>query len=247
MTSPPAGLKTKTAIIIGASSGIGESLAEHLSGVGYRLVLTGRRTQRLDALRERLSGDNVVQYMDVSAVDGLEDQFERALDTVGKADLVVISAGIGHPNPSLDVSLEQETLNTNVRGFVTLACAAFRHFERQGGGHLVGISSVAGQCGNAGAPAYSASKAFVSNYLEGLRLRSLKDGLNITVTDIRPGFVDTAMAQGEGLFWVASPQRAALQIVNAISRKSRRAYVTKRWRLIAWLLKWSPDWLLKRM
>ena len=78
-------------------------------------------------------------------------------------------------------------------------------------------------------------KAYMSNYLEGLRKKAHKENLPIAVTDIKPGFVDTEMARGEGKFWVASPQLAAEQIYSAIVHKKSHAYITRRWRLIGWL------------
>jgi short-subunit dehydrogenase len=87
----------------------------------------------------------------------------------------------------------------------------------------------------------------MSNYLEGLRIKARRAGLPIAVTDIQPGFVDTAMAQGHGLFWVAPPQKAARQIYKAIQRKAKRAYVTKRWSVIGWLLKILPDFIYSKM
>ena len=92
------------------------------------------------------------------------------------------------------------------------------------------------------APAYNASKAFVSNYLQGLRQKFSKLRLPIIVTDVQPGFVDTAMAKGD-VFWVTSPKQAAQQIFDAIRKQKKHVYVSKRWRLVAWLLKAAPDWL----
>ena len=71
--------------------------------------------------------------------------------------------------------------------------------------------------------------------------------LPIAVTDIQPGFVDTAMAKGEGLFWVASPQKAALQIYETIRKRKKHAYITRRWRLIGWALKIMPDFIYHRL
>jgi short-subunit dehydrogenase len=87
----------------------------------------------------------------------------------------------------------------------------------------------------------------VSSYLQGLRQKIAKLGIPIYVTDIRPGFVDTAMAKGEGLFWVQSPQKAAGQIYEAIQNKRKVAYITKRWRLVAWILKALPDAIYHRI
>lgn len=107
---------------------------------------------------------------------------------------------------------------------------------------IIGASSGIGRA----APAYSASKAFVSNYLQGIRYRFNKLKLPIYVTDVQPGFVDTPMAAGNR-FWIASTETAARQIVAAIHRRRKRVYVTRRWRLIAWLMKIVPDGLYSKL
>jgi short-subunit dehydrogenase len=101
--------------------------------------------------------------------------------------------------------------------------------------------------GNGFAPAYSASKAYVSNYAEGLNIKAGKLKAHIVVTDIRPGFVKTKMAKGEGQFWVAPVEKAARQIRAAIAAKKRVAYVTKRWWLIAAIMKRVPYWLYRKI
>ena len=130
---------------------------------------------------------------------------------------------------------------------LSAAGVAFKHFSQQGQGHLVGISSIAALRGGSKAPAYNASKAFMSNYLEGLRKKAFEDNVAITVTDIQPGFVDTAMAQHKDKFWVASPKQAAEQIYTAIRNRKKQAYITHRWRLVGWLLKVLPNWLYQRI
>ena len=132
-------------------------------------------------------------------------------------------------------------------GFTALAVVCMNYFIQRKTGHLVGISSIASIRGSDSCPAYNASKAFMSNYLEGLRVKARKSKLDISVTDIQPGFVDTAMAQGEGLFWVASPSKAANQIFRAIQQKKKRVYITKRWAIIAWLLKVLPSCLYAKI
>ncbi len=128
-----------------------------------------------------------------------------------------------------------------------MANIAMHHFLSKGSGHLVGISSIAAIRGDDTAPAYNASKAFISNYMAGLRKKISKARLPIVVTDVQPGFVDTAMAKGDGLFWVASPQKAAHQIYTAIEKKKKHVYVTKRWKLIGWLMKIMPEFIYNRM
>jgi len=236
----------KRAIVIGASSGIGKELAIVLSRNGYAVGLTGRRIDLLEELSKKLSNPAFTKQMDISDCSKAMDLLENLIEEMGGVDLVVISAGIGFINSDLIWGKEEKTIDVNVRGFAAMANVAFRHFVREGRGHLVGISSIAAIRGSGKTPAYNASKAFMSNYLEGLKINASKAGLPILVTDIQPGFVDTAMARGVGLFWVASPQKAARQIHKVIQRMSKHAYVTKRWSLIGWLLKVIPDFLYSR-
>ena len=192
---------------------------------------------------ETLPTQTVVATMDVTdATDARRGFFELA-ETMQSVDLVVISAGVGHLNRDLEWGLERETVDVNVRGFAAIATAALEWFDDHDGGHLVGISSVAARFGSPDSPAYNASKAFVSAYLEGLRYRQ-KD---VTITTVEPGFVDTEMAMGEDLFWVASPETAATQIARAIDRKREHVYVTRRWRLVAWFISVLPPFLRRRL
>ena len=110
----------------------------------------------------------------------------------------------------------------------------------------MGISSIAGLRGSRYAPSYAASKACVSNLLEGLRYYVAHTDADITVTEILPGFVDTAMAQSDHIFWCAPVPVAAKQIIAAIRKRRSRAYVTRRWRLIAWAMRLMPDFLYRK-
>ena len=159
----------------------------------------------------------------------------------------VLSAGTGFINPELDWDREQQTIAVNVSGFSAMINVAVDHLQTKGSGHIVGISSLAALRGGAETPAYNASKAFVSNYMQGLRHKFSKLRLPIVVTDVQPGFVKTAMAKGDGLFWVASPEQAAHQIFDAIRKRRTHVYVTKRWRIVAWFLQAAPDWLYHRL
>jgi short-subunit dehydrogenase len=212
----------KKAVVIGASSGIGRELSLLLGSSGYALGLAARRVELLEELAGKLPAA-VVRGIDVSSPHQAMERLELLIKDMGGVDLVVISAGTGHLNPELEWELELDTIAVNVTGFAAMANVAMRHFMEQGRGHLVGISSIAALRGGAAAPAYNASKAFVSNYLQGLRQKVGRLGLPITITDIQPGLVDTAMAKGEGLFWVQSPDKAAAQIMEAIraQKKSR--------------------------
>jgi len=237
----------KKAIVVGATSGIGCALTRLMLSHGYTVGAMGRRIDLLDALRIETSDKLLVRKVDVLSAEKAMETMESLIDEMDGVDIVVISAGTGFINPQLEWSKESETITTNVLGFSAVANVAFNHFIQQRRGCLVGISSIAALRGSGDSSAYNASKAFVSNYLEGLRLNVLKKRLPVTVMDVRPGFVDTAMAQGDGLFWVASPEKAAVQILGAIQHKKNHLYVTKRWRFIAWLMKSLPESIYKRL
>ena len=234
------------AIIVGASSGIGAAVARQLADDGWALGLAARREARLanlaDELSARYPGRTFLhRAIDLRDGDVAVEHFDRLVADLGGVELVVISSGVGHENPPLDWPPEAETVAVNVAGFTAIAVAAMRHFEARRSGHLVGLSSLAALRGHGDAPAYGASKAFVSRYLQALRHRVAARKLPIAITDIQAGFVDTAMAKGEGLFWVAPVEKAARQIVAAIRRKRSHVYVTRRWRIVAWLLRILPD------
>ena len=119
--------------------------------------------------------------------------------------------------------------------------------QAMGGGHLINISSVGGTRGSGVAPAYNASKAYQINYMEGLRQKAAKLPFAVYTTDIRPGFIDTAMAKGEGLFWVTPVDKAVKQIKKAISDRKKVAFISKRWKYVAWLFKLIPSALYCKM
>lgn len=87
----------------------------------------------------------------------------------------------------------------------------------------------------------------MSHYLDALRHKFAKLRSKVIILDVKPGFVDTAMAKGDGLFWVAAPEKASMQILKAIDRRSTHVYVTRRWRLVAWVLRLLPNALWNRL
>jgi short-subunit dehydrogenase len=236
----------KKAIIVGASSGIGKALAVELATKGYKVGITGRRETLLSALKATNPDHYVEKSFDITHLNS-NKQLNDLANELGGLNLLIFCSGIGDMNPTLDFGIEKKSIDVNVAGFTQIADWAFTYFEQQGSGHLVAISSIAGIRGIDHAPAYNASKAYQINYLEGLRKKAAKKKIAVAVTDIRPGFVNTAMAKGEGLFWVASPEKAAKQILYAIQQRKRVAYVSRRWVLIAWLLKMLPKWIYEKM
>ncbi|NCA67839.1 MAG: SDR family NAD(P)-dependent oxidoreductase [Clostridia bacterium] len=237
----------KKAIIIGASSGIGRAIAKILSSEGYILGLAARRTELLTRLQNELATQSYIKYIDISVQDKSIKGLSDLIDEMSGVDMIIITSGNGFINPSLDWEKEKSTIDVNVSGVTAMINTAIKHFYEKGYGQLVVISSVAALRGSGGAPAYNATKAYLTNYLEGIRCRIKKDNKNISVTDIRPGLVDTDMAKGEGLFWVQPVDKAAGQIYAKIKKKKKVAYVTKRWGIIAFILKHIPERLLYKM
>ena len=237
----------KKIIIIGATSGIGKELAKVFSSNDFEVGIVGRRTNLLEEIASELPTKTYTHTIDIKDTESAIQSLEKLIKDMHDIDILIVNSGIGHINPELNWLQEKETIDTNVSGFTAMANVAMRYFIERGSGHLVGISSIVSIRGSRIAPAYNASKAFMSNYLEGLRAKAIKNKLPIAITDIQPGFVDTAMAKGDGLFWVASPQKAAKQIYNAIIQKKKLAYITKRWALIAWLFKIMPNFLYNKI
>lgn len=236
------------AIVFGATSGIGKKLASYLVADGYKVVITGRRLQILNTIKTTKPNQYFVWGNDVQNVENTEVVFKQIVEEFGSIDLVIHCSGIGYENPELDWQKEQDTLKTNVLGATLIYDLAFNLFKMQGFGHLVSISSIAALRGNRIAPAYNASKAFQVNYLESLYFKSKEiKGDKTYVTDVRPGYIDTRMALGDDIFWMASLEKASKQIYSAIKRKKRRVYISKRWILIAWVLKIVPSWLIKKV
>jgi short-subunit dehydrogenase len=239
-------LNTKKAIVIGASHGIGKEVATILVDKGYHVGLVSRNTKALARLQKNLGGQTITKKIDITK-PGAQKSLDDLIYQMNGVDVVVISAGIW-PEDGVSISWEDErnTIATNVSGFVAMANIALNHFIQQGSGHLVGVSSVDAVRGSATAPAYCASKAFVSTYMEGMRNKFIQSKLPIYVTDVRPGYVKTYDIQ-ESAYWVLSPEQAAQDIYDAIVKKQRIIYTTKRWWIIAKLLQITPDFIYNKV
>ena len=233
---------SKKAIVVGASSGIGRALAVELARNGYEVGLASRRIELLKQLQQEVPTRTFIKQIDVSKPEVAMVLLQELIGEMGGMDMIALNSGVNTRNSELEWEKEIELINVNISGFVAGACVAVKHFGAQGSGHIVGISSIAALRGSGTCSSYNASKAFVSNYLEGLRHRF--SATNIYVTDIRPGLVDTDMVRGQpGLFWMAAAEDAGRQIFQAIKAKKKVAYITRRWSIIAWLIKLMPDWL----
>lgn len=243
---------TRTAIIIGASSGIGAALAESLARRGHDLGLTGRRTERLqalaDQLRERFGIRTEVRYLDVCDIAAVHPVLLELSATLGGLDLLVANAGrTGRRRAGNGrIDIDRDILDTNLMGAIACIDAGMAIFKQQGRGHLVGISSISAFIGLPGSAAYSASKAALTNYLQALRCELGKG--DIHVTTIHPGFVITELTPDmEKYPFAAKPEVVAEGICAAIERRAKEATVPRwPWAPLMPILKRLPDSLIRK-
>lgn len=237
----------RKAIIVGATSGIGKGLAKLLIDRGFYVGITGRRSDLLIELKNDNSDKVFIKSFDIIDTDSISNQLNELVNDLGGLDLLIICSGTGDENINLDFSIEKRTIDTNVLGFTAVADWAFSYFIKNSTGHLVAITSIAGLRGNRQSPSYNATKSYQINYLEGLRQKANNSKQPIFITDIRPGFVDTYMAKGDKLFWVSPVDKAVRQIYTAIKKRRKIVYITKRWLIIAMILKFLPSWIYDKM
>jgi len=237
----------KRAVIVGATSGLGLEVARLLLERGWSIGVAGRRVEALEQLRT-VAPDRVrVHAIDVTQSDA-PDRLHALIDDLGGMDLYFHSSGIGRQNPDLDPSIELSTVRTNGEGFVRMVTAAYRYFRTQGHGHIAAITSVAGTRGMGAAAAYSATKRFQRTYLDALAQLAHREGLRLHITDIRPGFVRTALLNPEVRYpMLMEPAPVARRIVDAVERRRRVATIDRRYRALVLLWRLLPQCVWERM
>lgn len=245
----------KTALVVGASSGIGAALVKQLVADGYAVAAIARRADALEALRKECaahttssSGRIVVFAHDVVRADEVPELFERIVRELGGLELVIYAAGV-MPKIGLkeyDTEKDLAQLAVNVAGCIAWCNAAANLFQTQRKGTIVGISSIAGDRGRKGNPVYCTTKAAMNTYLEALRNRLSECGVHVCT--IKPGFIDTAMTQGlDGLFWLISADRAAELILAAARARANTRYVPRRWWFVGTVIRSIPSFLFKKL
>lgn len=236
----------KKVIIIGATSGIGYEVAKGYLKLGWRVGIAGRREEVLEKLRAANPDKIEIQALDVTKEDAPE-KLQLLIDKLGGMDLFLLSSGIGSQNIALKPDIEINTARTNVGGFIRLVTAAFHYFKKQGGGHLAVISSIAGTKGLGSAPAYSATKRFQNTYIDSLAQLSRMEKLNISFTDIRPGFVQTDLLKDRNYPLLMKPDHVASRIIHALNHKKRVAVIDRRYACIVFFWRMIPSWLWERL
>lgn len=237
----------KKAIIVGASSGIGREVAQLLIADGWLLGIAARREEPLLELKAMAPERVEVQAIDITKSDANE-QLMSLIGRLGGIDLYFHASGIGKQNRELDTEIELRTMETNAVGFTRMINTAFRYFAEQGKGHIAAITSIAGTKGLGPAPAYSATKALQATYLQALEQQAHQRGLNIRITDIRPGFVDTALLNDNFKYpMLMQPETVAQDIVRNIYRKRHIRIIDWRYRILTFIWQLIPNWIWRKI
>lgn len=192
-------VKANTILITGASSGIGRMLAvEYATKRGAKVIVSARREAELVSLCDQIraaGGDASHIVCDVADPRAAYDLAKQAESRLGSLDMVIANAGVGASAHAARLTLEAlvRMIDINVRGAMATLLGAIPIMLGQKHGHLVGVSSLAGRRALPGSADYSASKAALSTFIEGVRLDL--SSAKIRVTDVQPGFVDTPMTE----------------------------------------------------
>jgi short-subunit dehydrogenase len=236
------------AIVIGASSGIGREVAKLLMADGWTVGVAARRVELLQTL-----GATAVEQIDVTSETATE-RLRSLILKIGGMDLFFYASGIGKQNRELKEDIELATLQTNGLGFTRMIGEAYRYFAEVADsqsstiGHIAAITSIAGTKGLGPAPSYSATKAMQNVYLQALEQQANARGLKIRFTDIRPGFVDTALLSGDFKYpMMLKPERVAKDIIAAIMGRKHICVIDWKYRLLTALWRRIPRWIWRRL
>ena len=240
-------------IIVGASHGLGAALARKLAHEGYTLALLARSEDKLETLCNEINtdGGQAISYVhDVSEYDKVPGLLRKVVADLGGLDLIVFVAGVNYPPGGLDkynFENDRKMIEVNLIGAMAWLNPVAEMFQSAKAGQIVGIASVAGDRGRVGNPGYNTSKAGLATYLEALRNRLTRHGVNVLT--VKPGFMKTEMlkaAQG-GTPFAIEPEKAADDIFNAMKKRRQLIYTASIWRWIMLAIQHTPSFIFRRL
>ena len=224
-------------IIIGASSGLGKEATRKFAQMGYTIGIAARNIDALNDLQKEYPQSIVAtEQIDITTIEASE-KFLSLIEKTGGIDTLLLASGIGSQNSALNIETELNTVKTNAFGFTLIVDTAFNYFRNRSHnekpGQIAVISSIAGTMGLGIAPSYSATKRYQRHYIDALEQLAHFEKVNVTFTDIRPGFVDTPLLRNSKKFpMLMSVDYATPRIVKAIVKRKRVAIIDWRWRLV---------------
>lgn len=242
-------------IIIGASDGLGAALARRLSREGYSIALIARRQDKLEAVCDEINRaagtQRAFSYVhDVQDYKNVPGLLSRIVADLGGLDLVIFNAGVNYPPGGMDkynFENDQKMIEINLIGAMAWLSPIAEMFHSAGAGQIVGIGSVAGDRGRVGNPGYNTSKAGLATYLEALRNRLTRRGVNVLT--VKPGFMKTEMlkaAQG-GTPFAIPPEKAAEDVWKAIKKRRQVIYTPSLWRWIMLVIRHIPSSIFRKL
>lgn len=246
--------RRKRALVIGASVGMGAALSRKLAKEGYALALVARQKDKLNDLCAEINtdGEKVAQAYphDVSKYKEVPALLEKIVADLGGLDVVVFLAGVNYPpggNDKYNFENDRQMVEVNLIGAMAWLTPIAEMFQSAKAGQIVGIGSVAGDRGRVGNPGYNTSKAGLHTYLEALRNRLTRHGVNVLT--VKPGFVKTDMlkaAVGPTPFAI-EPEKAADDIYNAMRKRRQTVYTPFFWAYIMQVIRHIPSFIFRRM
>jgi len=240
-------------IILGASAGLGAALARKLAREGFTLALIARSEEKLNTLCNEINMNGGYAFAcahDISEYDKIPDLLRRIIADLGGLDLVVFVTGVNYPPGGIDkynFENDRKMIEVNLIGALAWLTPIAEMFQSAKAGQIVGIGSVAGDRGRVGNPGYNTSKAALATYLEALRNRLTRHGVNVLT--VKPGFMNTEMlkaAQGATPFAI-EPDKAADDIVKAMKKRKQQIYTASIWRWIMLAIQHTPSFIFRRL
>lgn len=238
----------KKIIIVGASSGIGKQVALNFIADGWKVGVAARREEALKELKLQIPAQVEYEVIDITSADATS-RLNALIDKLGGMDIYFHCSGVGHQNTKIDIKVEVDTVRTNALGFTQMSVAAYNYFkDNKKQGQIAVVSSIAGTKGLGVSPSYSATKRYNYIYLDCLEQLSRMQNVNITFTDIRPGFVTTALLDdGQKYPMQMSVEYAAKKIFKAVKRRKRVAVIDWKYSILVLFWKIIPRWLWVRL
>ncbi len=242
----------RRAVLIGSAKGLGAALARRLAREGYYLALVDRDPVLLDKICAEINaaghGQALPYIHDVTAFQEVPSLLQRMMVDLGGLDLFIYVAGVLLPTTPTTYEFEKDlkTMQVNTLGALAWFNVVAPVFQSLRSGQIAAISSVAGDRGRVGNPAYNASKAALDTYLEALRNRLTRFGVHVLT--VKPGFMNTDMLKSSPrTFWVVSPEQAADDILKALKKRKQTIYTLGRWGLIMIIIKHIPSVIFRRL
>lgn len=240
---------SKKIVIIGGASDIGQALTRQLLKKGHTVVAADDDQDILNNMQKQHGTSLITRYLPIAKAEESRSNFKEIIEEIGGLDICILCCAVAPEikqygllhDGDIPWGASKETIEVNVLGVTALANVAMNHFIDHEKGYLVGISSLDSLVGHPGCPCYTASKAFMSNYLGAMHKKCTRLKLHdVVLCDIRWSFVHQ-VEQDLSIGWTEDPDQAAKEMLKAIEQKKQVAYIMDRWNFALWALTAIPS------